>query len=77
MLGPAGRWRVVSRRGIASVSPETGAIGDTISITPQADSVSDWQLTLEYTGGATISPQGALLPAGAAYRFSYGIRRPD
>jgi len=73
-LGPAGRWRVVSRRGVASVSSETGAIGDTISVTPQPDSAANWELTLEYTGGATVSPRGVALPAGAPYRFSYGSR---
>ena len=74
-LGPAGRWRVVSRRGVASLSSETGTIGDTISVTPQPDSLSDWELTLEYTGAATISPRGVALPAGAAYRFSYSPAR--
>src|ERR1700682_1629280 len=33
-LGPAGKGRVVSRRGVASVSAETGTIGDTILVTP-------------------------------------------
>jgi len=70
-LGPAGRWRVVSRRGVASLTSETGTIGDTISVTPQPDSVADWELTLEYTGGATVSPRGVVLPAGAPYRFLY------
>ena len=76
-LGPPGRWRVLSRRGVASVSSETGTIGDTISVTPQPDSISDWELTLEYRGGATISPRGVALPAGAPFRFSYAPRRSD
>lgn len=76
-LGPAGRWRVVSRRGIESLSAETGAIGDTISLTPQPDSAGDWELILEYTGGATVSPRGLALPAGAPYRFTASaLRRP-
>lgn len=69
-LGPQGRWRVVSRRGVATLSSETGAIGDTISVTAQPDSVSDWEVTLEYTGGATVSPRGVALGAGAPYRFT-------
>jgi parallel beta-helix repeat protein len=76
-LGPAGRWRVVSRRGVASVSSETGTIGDTISVTPQPDSASDWELALEYAGGSTVSPRGVELPAGAPYRFSYSVTKTD
>ncbi len=76
-LGPAGRWRVVSRRGIASLSSDAGTIGDTISVTPQPDSTNDWELTLQYTGTSTVSPRGALLRAGTPYRFSYSPRRSD
>jgi parallel beta-helix repeat protein len=75
-LGPPGRWRVTSRRGVASVSSETGKIGDTISITPRQDSVGDWELTLEYTGASTVSPRGVALPAGAPYHFSYNRFEP-
>ena len=70
-LGPAGKWRVASRRGLASVSSESGVIGDTIAVSPRADSLGDWELTLEYTGTATTSPRGIVLPARAPYRFSY------
>jgi nitrous oxidase accessory protein NosD len=70
-LGPDGKWRVASRRGVASVSSESGAIGDTITVAPKTDSVGDWELTLEYTGTSTTSPRGVVLPARAPYRFSY------
>ncbi|MEA2760772.1 MAG: hypothetical protein QOD47_56 [Gemmatimonadaceae bacterium] len=76
-LGPAGRWRVVSRRGVATISPESGVIGDTIAVAPKADSLGDWELTLEYTGSATTSPRGAVQPAGAPYRFSYTRFEPQ
>jgi nitrous oxidase accessory protein NosD len=77
VLGPRGQWRVVSRRGIGSLSSEAGAIGDTISVTPRPDSVGDWELTLEYTGGATVSPRGVTSSPGAAYRFSYSRFEPQ
>jgi parallel beta-helix repeat protein len=70
-LGPAGKWRVASHRGLASVSPEGGVIGDTIAVSPRTDSLGDWELTLEYTGAATTSPRGIALPARAPYRFLY------
>lgn len=52
LLGPAGEWRLVSLRGIARVSAERGASGDTITVTPHADSLGDWSVHFEH-GGAT------------------------
>ena len=75
-LGPRGRWRLISRRGIASLSAESGAIGDTITVTPSPDSSGDWDLVLEYTGAATVSPRGAGMAAGQPYTFSYGRFEP-
>jgi len=49
-LGPRGRWRVVSRRGVAALSRSSGRIGDTIVVTPRPDSIGDWTLTLESRG---------------------------
>ena len=69
MLGPAGTWRVVARRGIATLSADHGRIGDTITVTPSAP--SDWDVTLEYRGGSVVSPRGARTAAGTPYRFSY------
>lgn len=74
VLGPAGRWRVVERRGLASVSKAAGTIGDTISVTP-ADA-ADWALDLEYRGGPTETPRGRLQGANLPYRFSYGRFEP-
>ena len=59
-LGPPGPWRVVSRRGIATVSRSSGRIGDTIAVTPTAESMGDWELTLASHGA----------------RFSYGRFEP-
>lgn len=70
-LGPPGRWRVTGRGGVASVSAETGTIGDTITVAPKADSVRDWEITLDYVGAATVSPRGTQLAAGRPYSFSY------
>ncbi|HEY3219218.1 MAG TPA: NosD domain-containing protein [Gemmatimonadales bacterium] len=59
-LGPAGRWRLVSTRGVAGLSRAAGRIGDTIAVTPQRDATGDWEVTLE-SGGT---------------RFSYGRFEP-
>ena len=76
VVGPRGTWRIVTRRGVAALSRNNGSVGDTISVTPAPDSVGDWEVTLEYRGGATVSPRGVKSAAGRAYRFSYGRFEP-
>ncbi len=53
-LGPAGQWRLVSLRGIATLSRAVGRIGDTIDVVPRRDSTGDWEIMLE-SGGARFS----------------------
>jgi len=77
VLGPPGSWRVVTRRGVATLSKTTGSVGDTLTVTPAPDSVGDWDVTLEYRGAATVSPRGTRLAAGQPYRFSYGRFEPS
>jgi len=60
-LGPAGTWRLVSLRGIMTLSRAAGRIGDTIAVMPNRDSTANWELTLE-SGGK---------------RFSYGRFEPS
>jgi parallel beta-helix repeat protein len=75
-LGPPGRWRVKSRRGVASVSAERGIIGDTLDVAPKTDSLGDWEVALEYSGASTTSPRGIVLAARTPYAFSYGRFEP-
>jgi len=46
-LGPSGRWRLASLRGVATLSPPVGRIGDTIDVVPRRDSTGDWEIVLE------------------------------
>ena len=76
-VGPGGRWRVASMRGVASISARNGRIGDTISVTPATSSSgADWAVNLEYTGAATTSPSGVRRAAGVPYAFSYSRFEP-
>ena len=50
VLGQPGTWRVLSRRGVASLSKTSGRMGDTLAVTPAADSSGDWEVTLDYKG---------------------------
>jgi parallel beta-helix repeat protein len=76
VLGPAGRWRAIERRGIASLSSERGRTGDTVLVTPAQGFENDWSISLEYRGAATTSPRGVKSAAGLPYTFSYGRFNP-
>ncbi len=47
VLGQPGTWRVLSQRGIATLSKTSGRIGDTLAVTPRPDSTGDWAVTLQ------------------------------
>jgi parallel beta-helix repeat protein len=76
VLGPAGAWRVIARRGVAALSQTTGRVGDTVAVTPAPEATGDWEVTLEYRGAATVSPRGLRSAAGRPYRFAYGRFEP-
>ena len=76
VLGPPGRWRVASKRGITGLSREIGSTGDTIVVTPASDSTGDWAIGLEYMGGPTRTPRGQGFGPGARYQFGYGRFEP-
>lgn len=52
-LGPAGRWRVVAQRGVAALSARAGRMGDTLQVTPHADSAGEWRVVLAHTDART------------------------
>ena len=77
VLGPAGRWRVVSRHGVAHVSATAGAMPGRIVVTPDTTSAfEDWTLKLEYRGAATVSPRGVRTAARVPVRFTYRVAQP-
>lgn len=71
VMGPEGRWRVVAGWGVEALSAEAGRTGDTLVVTPEAESVGDWRVELEYVGAATVSPRGTERPAGQPVQFAY------
>lgn len=70
-LGPAGRWRVTGRDGVAALSAARGIIGDTLTVIPESGRERDWRVALEYVGAATVAPDGARTPAGRPVRFGF------
>ena len=75
VVGPAGTWRLVGRDGVSVVSATAGAVGDTLTVTPERDRDA-WSVALEHRGAATISPSGERRAAGVVYPFSYGRYEP-
>jgi hypothetical protein len=71
VLGPAGSWRLASRDGVARMSAESGVTGDTLVVTPQADSEGDWSVELAYEGEAVVSSRGTAHLAGAVVPFGF------
>ncbi len=77
VLGPAGRWTVMSKRGIAQLSATSGAVPGRVVVTPDSTgSFEDWTLELEYRGAATVSPRGVRTAAGAPVKFAYRVTQP-
>ncbi len=70
VLGPEGDWTLASVRG-AQVSAKSGHVPGEIVVTPTATEPVDFDLTLEYRGGAVTTPRGVRTAAGAPSRFSY------
>ncbi|MGH7593600.1 MAG: NosD domain-containing protein [Gemmatimonadales bacterium] len=76
VLGPTGRWQVVARDGIASISADAGRIGDTLTIKPAPGREGDYSITLEYLGSAVVTPFGDRIAAGTPIRFGWHRFQP-
>ncbi len=70
VLGPPGRWTLVSARG-GTVSAERGTVPGEISVAPSPGALVDWQVDLRYSGAAIVTPEGTSVPAGRPYVFGY------
>ena len=75
VLGPEGRWRLVSIRG-ARAAQQTGVVPGEITLRP-AEPALDIAVELEYTGREVVTPRGQVIPAGTPSRFSYARFDPE
>lgn len=71
ILGPAGKWRVISVSGVSSLSSKTGAVPGELDVRLAPGKPEKFTLTLEYAGGATVDELGRRTPAGTKIRFGY------
>ena len=69
VLGPEGKWTLVSARG-GAVNARAGAIGSEIIVTP-AGPGTDLRLEFDYIGAEVVDPRGRRTAAGKPHRFVY------
>lgn len=68
ILGPKGRWRLVSAEG-ARVSAQEGAVPGAVRIEAPKGQVGTTRIVLEYVGGETVDHRGIATPARTPVRF--------
>jgi hypothetical protein len=74
--GPPGSWTLVGRAGVQEISASSGRVGDTIRVTPRADSAGLWEVVMEYRGAATTTARGERKGPGEAVRFAWERYEP-
>lgn len=72
ILGPRGKWKVVSLKG-ASLNAKSGVVPGTIEVTTPLYTTGTIDIQLEYTGEATTDYRGNVTPAGKPVRFGYNV----
>lgn len=70
VLGPPGRWKVASLRGV-TVEPAEGLVPGTITVHTAAGAGVDFDVRLTYEGDMVVGPRGDRTPAGSPYAFGY------
>lgn len=71
LMGPKGKWRIKSFRGVKDISQKSGEIPVSITATKLAGKRTDILIELEYTGSAITTPFGQTIAAGKPYIFSF------
>jgi len=71
LLGPKGKWKVKSFKGISGISKVSGEFPASVTAQKINDGKTDILIELEYTGSSIITPFGETIVAGKPYRFSF------
>lgn len=69
VLGPKGRWKLVGKPKDVSLDEKEGAVPGFIRVRLPKQGAVDFDLRLEYRGGATTDVRGIVAPAGQAVPF--------
>jgi len=70
ILGPKGRWRLVSAQG-AKLDATTGPVPGSVGIDVPKGQVGTTKVELEYVGAATTDARGVVTPANRPVRFGF------
>jgi hypothetical protein len=71
LLGPKGKWKIKSFRGIENISSSSGEFPASITAHKIKADRTDIVIELEYTGSAITTQLGETIAAGKTYRFSF------
>jgi nitrous oxidase accessory protein NosD len=70
ILGPKGRWRLVSSEGV-KLGATSGTVPGVVQIDVPPGRVGTTSVQLEYVGAATTDVRGVVTPAGKPVRFGF------
>jgi hypothetical protein len=71
LLGPKGKWKIISVKGVDSVSVKKGSFPAKITVQKQKQSKTDIEIIAEYTGEAFTDQFGNKQAAKKPYRFAF------
>jgi Periplasmic copper-binding protein (NosD) len=71
LLGPPGRWRLVSAKGVEQIASQAGELPGELTVTLAAPQSSEMRLELEYVGGESVDVLGNRTAANQPVPFGY------
>jgi hypothetical protein len=71
LLGPKGKWKIKSFKGVKNVSVMSGTFPAAITASKIPGNKTDINIQLEYIGEKIITPFGQSIAAGKSYVFSF------
>ncbi|MCZ2459199.1 MAG: right-handed parallel beta-helix repeat-containing protein [Chitinophagales bacterium] len=71
LLGPRGKWKIKSFRGVDSISSLSGEFPASVTAKKIASNRTDIFIEVEYKGSEVTTPLGEKIKAGKKYLFSY------
>lgn len=71
VLGPKGRWRLISKPAGVELSAKSGTVPGSVDVSIPTGGVTNVAIELEYVGAATVDYRGVATPAGKSVRFGY------
>lgn len=71
ILGPKGKWKIKSLKGVTGVSQDNGTFPASITAVKIQGERTDISIELQYTGVAFTNAMGEKIPTGKPYRFQF------